>query len=391
MCPESQKSKKKISIYNTKTKVFNYCCLTVKLLGFILCIMNIINRYFRNQLIGVFIMLLLILTGLAWMMQIMSMMKFLINYGVSFSGFVYLTSLMIPFIVSIIIPFVTFIATIFIYNRMITENEVTVMAASGLSPWQLGKPAIKLALILTFLHLILSIWIVPASQTKFYSTQWNLRYGLAHLKLQEAAFTKMAPGLVVYVDNVSGQDLNQVMLSDMRDINNQMLIFAERGKLVSTVHGLSIITDNGSLQMFGKNGFTTGTFDTFDMDLNLVDSDTDVSFRVRRIPTYVLLKNLINQDDAHRHKRTLVELSTRFLSPFMNLILAIVCVLILLKSSLLRRRASFAPAMAVIAMAGIMATYMSVSNMVTSITGLAAVGGGVFLTLIILIGLLIKK
>ena len=336
-------------------------------------------------------MLLLILTGLAWMMQIMSMMKFLLNYGIKFSHFVYLTSLMIPFIISIIVPFVTFIATIFIYNKMISENEITVMAASGLSPWQLSKPAIKLALLFTALHFILNIWIVPATQAKFYSTQWNLRYGLAHLKLQESAFTKLANGLVVYVDNVSGHDLNQVMLSDTRDDKNQMLIFAERGKLVSTAHGLSIITNNGSLQISGKNGFTTGTFDTFDMDLNLVDNDADVAFRVRRIPTSVLLENLVTQEDVHRHKRTLVELCTRFINPLMNLILAIVCLLVLLKSSLLRRRASFAPATAVVAMAGIMALYMSVSNMVSSITDVALVAGGVFVLLFILIGLLIKK
>ena len=203
-------------------------------------------------------MLLLILTGLAWMMQIMSMMKFLISYGIKFSSFVYMTSLMIPFIISIIVPFVTFIATIFIYNKMISENEITVMMASGLSPWQIAKPAIKLAAVLTVAHLILNIWFVPYSQAKFYSTQWNLRYGLAHLKLQESAFTKLANGLVVYVDNVSGQDLNQLMLSDMRDKKNQMLIFAERGKLVATVHGLSIATDNGSLQISGDKGFTIG-------------------------------------------------------------------------------------------------------------------------------------
>ena len=178
--------------------------------------MNIIGKYFRRQLLGIFIMLLMILTGLSWMMQIMAMMKFLITYGIAFGDFIYLTSLMIPFIMSIIIPFVTFIATIFVYNKMISENEVTVMAATGLSPWQIAKPALKFALVLTILHLILNIWIVPSSQAQFYTTQWNLRYGLAHLKLQEASFTKLTDGLVVYVDNVSGHDLNRLMLSDMR-------------------------------------------------------------------------------------------------------------------------------------------------------------------------------
>ena len=110
-------------------------------------------------MIGIFVMLLLILTGLAWMTQIMAMMKFLLNYGVDFVSFVYLTSLMIPFIISIIVPFVTFITIIFIYNKMISENEVTVMMASGLSPWQIAKPAIKFATVLTLWHLVLNIWI----------------------------------------------------------------------------------------------------------------------------------------------------------------------------------------------------------------------------------------
>lgn len=319
------------------------------------------------------------------------MMRFLLVYGVDFGNFVYLTSLMIPFIISIIVPFVTFITVIFIYNKMISDNEITVMAASGLSPWQIARPAIKFAAVLTALHLVLNIWIVPSSQAMFYSTQWNLRYGLAHLKLQEGAFTKLANGLVVYVDNVSGNDLNQLMISDMREERNQMLVFAERGKLVSTIHGLSIVTSNGSLQMFGKNGFTTGTFDSLDMDLNLVENESDMSFRVRRIPTAVLLESVFSQDSNRQHRLTLVEICTRLINPFMNLILAIVCTLILLKTSLLRRKASFAPALAVLSMAVIMALYMSVSNMVDSITDVGLVALGVFVVLGGLIGLLIKK
>ena len=66
-------------------------------------------------------MLLLVLTGLAWMVQIMSMMKFLLNYGIQLTNFLGLTMLMVPFIISIIVPFVTFIAIIFVYNKMISE------------------------------------------------------------------------------------------------------------------------------------------------------------------------------------------------------------------------------------------------------------------------------
>ena len=127
------------------------------------------------------------------------------------------------------------------------------------------------------------------------------------------------------------------------------------------------------------------------LPLKLEENNKDVSFRVRRIPTSTLLKTVLSQDNKKQHKKTLVELSSRFVSPFMNLILALVCTLILLKSSLLRRRTSFAPTIAVLSMAGIMASYMSVSNTVETVTNVGLLCVGVFCLIIILIGLLLKK
>ena len=360
------------------------------LLGFILSVMTIISRYFSRQLIMVFVMLLAVLTGLAWMVQIMSMMKFLLNYGVNVGSFMVLTSLMIPFIVSIIIPFVTFIAIVFVYNKLIADSEVSVMAASGLSPAQIARPALCLAAILTALHLALNIFIVPASQTEFYNMQWNLRYGLAHLKLKESAFTVLSPGLVVYVDKVSGYDLSHVMLSDMRDNRSQRTIFAEKGKLVATLRGLSIVMSNGSIQ--GNGDMTvSGTFDTFDMDLNVAEKSSNSSYRVRSIPTQMLMQDVFDSPTAKRHRAVLTELATRLLDPLMNLILAALCLTILLRSSLLRRRTSFAPAISVVAMAVVMAAFMSATNMMKSITDFLVLFVVQIIVLGIILGLLYKK
>lgn len=351
--------------------------------------MSILNKYFLRQLLIIFVMLLMVLTGLAWMVQIMSMMKFVMNYGVAMSSFIGLTALMIPFIVSIIIPFVTFIATIFVYNKLISDNEVTVMVSSTLSPWQIARPAVMLAGVLTAVHLCLNLFVVPSTQSRFYDTQWNLRYGLAHMKLQEGAFTEMSHGLVVYVDQVSGHDLAQVMLSDTRNKNSEITIFAEKGKLVSTARGLSIVMSNGSLHAAG-DAITMGTFDNFEMDLNVADSGGDASFRVRRMATHDLIKSL---DDASADKRRKImnELTTRTLSPFMNLILTLICVTILLRSSLLRRRASFAPAVAVLVMAIVMAVFMSATNMIATPQDWVILALSQFVLLALLLVVLCKK
>ncbi len=338
----------------------------------------------------VFVMLLLVLTGLAWMVQIVAMMKFLVNYGVKLSNFLSLTAMVIPFIISIILPFVTFITILFVYNKMIGDNEVVVMASAGCSPGQIARPALLLAGLLMIAHFVLNLWIVPRAQSMFYDTQWNLRYGLAHTQLRESNFTEISHGLVVYVDKVSGYDLNKIMLSDTRNSDSQVVIFANTGKLVATMRGLSIVMTNGSLQAMGKAN-VIGTFDTFDMDLSVAEHNNDTATRARCMSTGTLIRTLGTKLGPKQRKAVMAELCNRLFGPVMNLLLAALCLTILLRSSLLRRRTSFAPALSVVAMAGVMAIFMSLSNMLTGAGDIIWVGAGIAMLLGIIMAVLLRK
>lgn len=337
-------------------------------------------------------MLLSVLSGLAWMLQILTMLKFLMNYGINIGGFLGLTLLMLPFIVSIIMPFVIFIALIFVYNKSISDNEITVMASAGISPRRIARPGIMLAVFLALVHWGLNLWVVPSTQADFYKTQWEMRYGLAHLKLQESAFTELADNLVVFVDKVSGSDLSQMMLFDNRDPRNQMTIMAEKGKLINTARSLSVVMTNGSLQMRG-NSLTTGTFDSFDMDMNLAEKGDGYSFKVRRLSTNELMKYTKELKDIgpKRAKLVMGEITNRFLGPCMNIILALICMIFLLKMPLLRRRASMAAPYAVIGMACAMSLFMTCSNFITGMTGVYITGAIQLITICLLYWVLAKK
>ncbi len=87
----------------------------------------------------------------------------------------------------------------------------------------------------------------------------------------------------------------------------------------------------------------------------------------------------------------MTELATRILSPFMNMILAVLALAVLLRSSLLRRRTSFAPAIAVVIMVGIMAAFMSASNMLWDINNLITLAIAQVLLFVIILFLLIRK
>ncbi|MCL1785602.1 MAG: LptF/LptG family permease [Alphaproteobacteria bacterium] len=355
--------------------------------------MKTLSIYFARQILVFFIMLLLVLAGLAWMMHILTMLKFLIQYGIGIFGFLGLTAMMLPLIISIIMPFSVFISVVFLYSRLISDREITVAAAAGLSPMQIARPALWFAGAVTAIHFAMNMFVVPITQVKFYDTQWEMRYGLAHLKLQEATFTQMARGLVVFVENVAGNDLSKLMLYDNRDQRNQMTISADNGKLIHTSRGLSMVMTLGSVQ-FRDDNFAVGTFDSMDMDMNLADREQGNVFRVSRLSSAHLVHDATHLEtfSDNNRKRIITELSTRFLGPFMNLILALIAMTMLLKSSLLRRSGfNMAAPMATFGMAAAMAAFMILSDLAVTLSGFFAIAGGQAAIVIVLFFILSDK
>jgi lipopolysaccharide export system permease protein len=334
-------------------------------------------------------MVLCILTGLAWMIQILTTLKYIVQYGIGIWGFLGLSAMMIPFIVSIIMPFVLFVTALFVYNKMIGDSEMTACAATGMSPWRVARPAVVLGAVLTAVHLVLAVVIIPPTQGKFYDTQWEMRYGLAHLKLQESVFTKMANGLVVYVSGVADHDLSDLMLSDTRNKNQETVIMARRGKLINTDSGISILMDNGSVQVMG-NVSAIGTFDTYSMDMNLETATNNYLTRVRRLPSGDMARQLM-ANNRHENSSLLSEAANRFLMPIMDMVLLLICLVALLRGSMLRRGVSLAAPIAVTGMAAAMVLFMMSAKIITTSWGLAVILGGEILMISALLFALIKE
>jgi lipopolysaccharide export system permease protein len=252
----------------------------------------------------------------------------------------------LPLLASIITPFVLFIAVMFIYNKSISSSEVTICFASGQSPMTVARPALLIGVIVTIIHLAANLYIVPKSQDLFYAAQWEMRYGLGHLKLKESEFNQIVDDVVIYVERASQEDLFGIVMRDGRGDKDEKIISAENGKLVNSKKGLSIVMGSGGLQISSKNGVMMGTFDGAQMEMASDDSKEYKSMKVRRLSTVDLVNILTHSDDFTEKEisRVVSEVSNRFLAPFMDIIFVLIALVALLKASVLRRRMSFSAA-----------------------------------------------
>jgi hypothetical protein len=73
----------------------------------------------------------------------------------------------LPQIMMLVLPIAAFVATLYIFNRMIGESELVVMQTAGLSAWRLMRPVLVFGLFLAALIGILANVLAPAARSQF--------------------------------------------------------------------------------------------------------------------------------------------------------------------------------------------------------------------------------
>jgi lipopolysaccharide export system permease protein len=151
-----------------------------------------------------------------------------------------------PSVLTVILPITLFIVVLFIYNKLINDQEIIVLQSTGFSYWTIAQPALILATISTLLGLILNIWVVPHVFEKFHKLRWSLNSNVSNI-IQEGRFNQIGTGLTIYIKNRSSNDeMSDIIVYDSRNSLNTITMMSKSGILVKT--------DNDTLKLMMING-----------------------------------------------------------------------------------------------------------------------------------------
>ena len=209
------------------------------------------------------------LTALIWLTQSLRFVDLVVNRGLSLAVFLHLTALLIPSFIEIMLPITTYVVIQFVYQRMSTDRELTVMRAAGLSPWAMARPALTVAFLAMLLGYGLSLWGVPAAMADFKEFQWEIRNRLAAFLLQDGVFTPLSDKLTVYVRSRDPDgSLRGILVDDAREATAHATILAERGRLLDGPSGPRVLLLDGSRQEIDHQ---TGRLDILTFKQNEID------------------------------------------------------------------------------------------------------------------------
>jgi lipopolysaccharide export system permease protein len=327
-----------------------------------------IDRYLAHQLTFALIAVTGGLVALIWLTQSLRFVETVVNRGLSIGVFLRLTGLLIPNFVAIILPITTFVVIQFIYQRLATDRELTVMRAAGLSQFSLARPALAVAGLVMAACFLLNIWIVPASFSQFRQDQFEIRNRLAAFLLQEGVFNQVSDSLTVYVRTREPDgSLRGILIDDARNPNSHATILAEAGRLIASAGAPRVLLQNGSRQEIDR---TNGRLNVLTFTENTIELSQSTKAEEQRFRDAgeMSLAELLDPPTgseilARNAGKFRVEAHRRLSAPFTAVSFAMIALVSALSGAFSRHGNIQRPAVAILVVVGLLAVGLALLNL----------------------------
>lgn len=304
--------------------------------------MKKLNKYIGKQILIGFLIVTFSLLSIVWLTQSLNFVEMVTNKGLPIFMFVEMTSLLMPRIFVIMSPIALFVSVLFVYNRMISDRELMVMKAAGISPWSSAKAAITVGTLLAVFNLYVNNTVIPEAEQTFARLEWQVKNDMSHMMFKEGEFTTVQYYMTVFVAEHDGSgSVSGILLNDERDPNKKITISAEKGRVVYTTSGPRLILVNGvrnELTKDDKQQFSSLAFDRYSVDFGVSNKNSDKQVGARELTLRELLTSYKNPELTKQQiNRYMVEGIKRILMPLYNIIFALIACTGLLVGNFNRR------------------------------------------------------
>ncbi|WP_369682724.1 LPS export ABC transporter permease LptF [Roseovarius sp. M141] len=288
------------------------------------------DRYMLSQFMVLFGFFALVLVSIFWINKAVRMFDRLISDGQSAWVFIEFTALTLPGVIGVVLPIAAFAGSVYVTNRLSTESELTVMQATGFSPWRLARPVLYYGLIVAMMMMLLFHLLIPLSLKQLEQRRAEVTGNITAKLLTEGEFLHPASGVTFYIREITPEgELRNVFLSDRRRAGAPTTYTSSRAYLVQEGGGTKLVMVNGLAQNVAPDGqrlFTTH-FDDFSYDISRLVAQNALNLdRIAFASTLDLIR-----DPAAVAERTNVTLGvaitalhSRFAQPILCVVAALV-------------------------------------------------------------------
>jgi len=219
---------------------------------------RILSLYIIREISSLFLFGISIFTLILLMGRLIKLTELVVSRGVPLLDVGRMILYLMPSFLVFTIPMAFLLAVLLAFGRFSSDNEITVLKASGISLVQMLSPVLVCALLATILALAASTIGVPWGNSAFKNLSIQVLKQNAAATIREKVFWDEIPGIVLYTDSFDEKQnrLRGIVIHDGRNAERPMTIFAREGAIEGgSLHSsLRVMLNNGTIHAAGARG-----------------------------------------------------------------------------------------------------------------------------------------
>jgi lipopolysaccharide export system permease protein len=266
--------------------------------------MPAIQKYLFRQLLGPTVVAAAALCGVTVLSASLKILNTVVSQRQGALMFVRLVIYSVPNLFSFVAPISSLVATLFVLNKLHTEQEIVVCFASGMSRWQVTSPIMRVSAFFVVAMLAVNLWVAPLCNRLGQEELFHARNDLAGTLVREGEFTDSSKGLTVYAQQVAPGGLLKNLFVYQTQSEGGSYTYDSRTGVITHRNGLPVLVmRDGSREAFSKGG----ALDYLKFDENTLDLTpyTNGNEALVYKPSELYMHELLYPDPAVQVKKSL--------------------------------------------------------------------------------------
>ncbi len=194
--------------------------------------MKILRNYILFQFLSAFILSLAVFTFVMLAGNMIKIVDMIINKGVEVIYVLRLFLFLIPYLLSYTIPMATLSATLLVFGKLSSDNEITAMRASGLSLYRITAPILIMGLIFSLYSLYLNDRLVPKAHLETRKTMRDIGLRSPAAYIEAGTFIRSFKDYIIFIYEINGNKLKNIRIYQPQKDKPTRAIVASRGEFI---------------------------------------------------------------------------------------------------------------------------------------------------------------
>ena len=205
-------------------------------------------RYLFKQYLIAFLIFTLMFGGMVYIVQSVQLLDKIDGRIDSLLYFFGLTLLLLPKLFVHVMPLSMLAALVSVKQRMINDNELVILSASGQNRWQLAAPGLLFCLGVTVFLALMEFQVQPMTMQELREKRKEIADNLFVNLIKPGTFSEIGKGLTIYVNSISDKGFYEnIIIYDATKEDRSVVYIAESAEIVQNSNQPGMRLVNGKV------------------------------------------------------------------------------------------------------------------------------------------------